>query len=110
MVRTTYKLIAARLRQIAHHEVRYKKHPLSYAKHGPLDTGSTLLVLKRNILLLADVLDPVGSIQPEMRDDAAETGPEQSREEVVGISTRGKSANLGNMGFSGGSIMRLATA
>ena len=29
-------------------------------------------------------------------------GPASEREEVVGTSTRGKSANLGNSGFSGG--------
>ena len=35
--------------------------------------------------------------------DEGLTGPENSREEVVGTSTKGKSANLSNSGFSGGS-------
>ena len=37
-------------------------------------------------------------------------GPEQCREEVTGLGTRATNKNLGNSGFSGGSMMRLAAA
>lgn len=56
---------------------------------------------------LADILDPPRDIAPGIGADTLgeeETGPENSREEVVGTATRGKSANAGNSGYSGGPI------
>lgn len=38
------------------------------------------------------------------------SGPEQCREEVTGLSTKGTNKNTGNSGFSGGTIGRLAAA
>ena len=65
------------------------------------DDGATLAAVRVGIQCILDVLEvPIGI--ESLTADAKETGPENSREEVVGTSTRGKSANLGNSGFGGG--------
>lgn len=38
------------------------------------------------------------------------SGPEQCREEVTGLSTKGKNKNMSNSGFGGGTMARLAAA
>lgn len=73
------------------------------------DAGNLLSRLHTGMTSIANVLDPPVGIEA---DTVAEglTGPESSREEVVGISTQGKSSNLSNSGFGGGSIERLEAA
>lgn len=65
------------------------------------DDGATLAAVRVGIQTILDVLEsPIGV--ESLTVDEKETGPENSREEVVGTSTRGKSSNTGNSGFSGG--------
>lgn len=77
------------------------------------DDDETLLTEKgrRLLILIAAraVEEAANVLLKEQRQNGEET-PEQNREEVTGLSTKGKSANLGNSGFSGGCITRLATA
>lgn len=65
------------------------------------DDAATLAAVSVGIQSILDVLEPPIGIESLTADDK-ETGPENTREEVVGTSTRGKSRNLGNLGFSGG--------
>ena len=65
----------------------------------------TLDAVRIAIRTVADILNPPRDIQPGVGADTLaehETGPENSREEVVGTSTRGKSSNLSNSGYGGG--------
>ena len=71
---------------------------------GVRDEGATLAATRAAIQTLLEVLDPPIGVESETL-DARETGPENSREEVVGTSTRGKSSNLSSVGFSGGRPM-----
>lgn len=65
------------------------------------DYRATLAATRIGIQALLDVLEPSVGIE-SLTIDEGETGPENSREEVVGTSTRRKSSNTGNSGFSGG--------
>jgi hypothetical protein len=71
--------------------------------------GKTLLQGHDDWLRVKDICEAILGVESETA-DAKETGPESSREEVAGISTRGKSSNFSNTGFSGGSPERLAAA
>ncbi len=72
-----------------------------YGDQQAQDDGATLAAVRVGIKTLLDVLE-LGPGIPADTFAARETGPENSREEVVGTSTRGKNANTGNSGFSGG--------
>lgn len=63
---------------------------------------SGLIKLHNDVLSVIEWLEPLPGKESDTFADKR-TGPENSREEVVGTSTRGKSRNLGNSGFSGGS-------
>ncbi len=52
-------------------------------------------------------------IDPDLRnttEEVAWTGPVQTREEVVGTSTKGKNKNFSNSGFGGGQPEQLEAA
>ena len=69
------------------------------------NTHSTLASIRNSLYVLIEVLDPQLNIKPGVGLDTLdekETGPENSREEVVGTSTRGTSSNFSNSGFGGG--------
>lgn len=66
------------------------------------DDGATLAATRAAINALVDVLDTIEGVPAETLEERL-TGPENSREEVVGTSTSGVSKNSGNSGFSGGS-------
>jgi len=66
---------------------------------------STLASIRHSLYVLIEVLDPQLDIKPGVGLDTLgekETGPENSREEVVGTSTRGTSSSFCDSGYGGG--------
>ena len=100
------KVIAAVLRRITRTRVN-ESDSSDYA--GLEDSGATLAAQRAAIRALIDILDPGPSIEADTEAEGL-TGPENSREEVVGTSTEGKSSNFSNSGFGGGSAGRRLAA
>lgn len=65
---------------------------------------------RKIIVIAAKAVQEAANLCLKNQHESAEATPEQNREEVTGLSTKGKSANCGNSGFSGGSMMRFAAA
>lgn len=65
---------------------------------------------RKIIAIAAKAVQEAANLFLKEQHQSAEETPEQNREEVTGLSTKGKSANCGNSGFSGGCMKRLAAA